>query len=49
MEQSPTLRELIDLVKRERTNWDTLVEKIEQERMTQPGVADRGGGAVSRG
>ncbi len=41
MEQSPTVQELIDMVKRERASWEALIEKIEQERFTQPGVADQ--------
>lgn len=39
MEQSPTVQELIDMVKRERAAWEALIEQIEPERMTQPGVA----------
>jgi len=39
MEQPPTLQELIEIIKRERANWDSLVEQIDQERMSQPGVA----------
>jgi hypothetical protein len=41
MEQAPTLQELINIVKRVRTNWESLVQQIDQEKMTQPGVADR--------
>jgi arsenate reductase-like glutaredoxin family protein len=39
MEQAPTLQELINIVKRVRTNWESLVQQIDQEKMTQPGVA----------
>lgn len=39
MEQAPTLQELIKMVKRERANWESLVQQIDQEKMTQPGVA----------
>jgi hypothetical protein len=39
MEQAPTLQELINMVKRERANWESLVEQFAQEQMIQPGVA----------
>jgi uncharacterized damage-inducible protein DinB len=39
MEQSPTLQELIEMVNREREAWDALVEQIDKDRFTLPGVA----------
>jgi uncharacterized damage-inducible protein DinB len=39
MEHSPTVQEIIEKVKRERAAWKALIEQIEQERFTQPGVA----------
>ena len=39
MEQSPTLQELIEMVKRERAAWNALIEQINLEQMTNPGVA----------
>ena len=39
MEHSPTLQEIIEKVKHERATWEVLIEQIEQERFTQPGVA----------
>jgi uncharacterized damage-inducible protein DinB len=39
MEQSPTVQQLIDNIQTERAAWETLIEQIDQERLTSPGVA----------
>jgi hypothetical protein len=39
MEQPPTLQELIEIIKRERANWEALIEQIDEDRFTLPGVA----------
>jgi uncharacterized damage-inducible protein DinB len=39
MEHSPTVQEIVEKVKRERATWEALIEQIEQERLTQHGVA----------
>ena len=39
MEQPPTVQQLIDNIQTERAAWETLIEQIDQERLTSPGVA----------
>jgi hypothetical protein len=39
MQQPPTVQELIDLVKQERTTWEAVLEQINEQMMTQPGVS----------
>ncbi len=38
MEQSPTLDELIEMVKQERAAWQALIKQFDPERLTLPGV-----------
>ncbi len=39
MEQPPTVQQLIANIQNERAAWETLIEQIDQERLTSPGVA----------
>ncbi len=41
MEKSPAVQELIDMVKHERATWEALIARIDENRLTQPGVADQ--------
>jgi uncharacterized damage-inducible protein DinB len=39
MEQPPTVQQLIANIQNEREGWQALIEQIDQERLTSPGVA----------
>ena len=39
MNQPTTVKQLIDIFQSERSNWEALLEQIDQDRLTLPGVA----------